>query len=1050
MESRYLKTKLSLILLLILQGVSSASPNGTIIAFDGEKVIVEGGEHSAGNPLGAAQIQSGSQLINTGAPLELKYNREDNAGYAYGVRMADKDSVFTSKDQELTVNVNVDGSGLGVAIAPEIRGSNIDPFVGGARFDFAEAVHVNVKSTTNQAGNSSYGYHIADVGNVVRVGDGSTITLDSGKSSAYAIFLRGDNQFSSGQIKIDVQSQASEKGRSSSYAIYSQGDATIGQGSIISLDTFKDAYGIYSSGTKSHFTADDDLVVNMSSKEGSSTGFVADKGGELTVANNAKLIATTHSKGLIQGIGINNKNTRIKIGDKAIFELSGKGSVYGVYGSEGSVSLGDLTSMQLQSKDSTTFGVWVRDGAQMNMGNNTEIFASGKNFYALVAQNSSEITMGDNTKIVARGYGSSGNYGLFSSNDSAIILGRESHIDVAGNGDVYGVLGNSGAHIELGSQSTINVENKDGKAIGVQLGSANPVDALVNFGKGSVINVRSVNGNAYGILISGEGNKVQLKGATLVATNGEEVGSGSVFNVQNKGVLIGNLGKYKILGSIMNYGGDIELNLDEGSYFKGYSRIAKTKREDVKTDLYLTGSYWDVTSDSEASLLHFNDAQSEVSFVNTEGFNLLKIGELSGDGGQFNMRSAIAEGRGDYLFVVKGTGSHKVNVTDSGAEITAPTETQLDLITDESGGADFTLVDLKGVNIRSVDGGTYMYSLGERDDNAGKIWYLSAEKKVISKPEDENSDSNKHESPTTTPATDAVISIAMAPYLIMDNEINNLRFRRGSLNDSIGDMNIWTRMIGDTSKINRDHSHFDLKQLGLEVGADKNITLNSGTLYLGTFASYSHSDIKHKRGGKSKIETVGLGLYATYFHNSGFYLDGIMKYSHFNNDLRANSTQGYRISGDYSQSGYGLSAELGYNWQLDSLWIEPYGRLTYLKIDGEDLSLSNGMKAKLNSFESFSSELGISIGKDFNLVNNTLFSPYGKVAWRHEFVGDNKVFINDRHQFINDISGDVLKVGVGFNAKFQNNLVLYGEVNYRKGSYLKSSYQGNIGIRFDF
>src|SRR5699024_12792901 len=115
----------------------------------------------------------------------------------------------------------------------------------------------------------------------------------------------------------------------------------------------------------------------------------------------------------------------------------------------------------------------------------------------------------------------------------------------------------------------------------------------------------------------------------------------------------------------------------------------------------------------------------------------------------------------------------------------------------------------------------------------------------------------------TTPSTDAVISLASAPQLIMANEMNNLRFSKGSVKDNAESAGVWGRVIGDSTKIKEGPAHFDLEQMGLEIGADTVLTLDSGSLLLGGMANYSWSDVKHHRGGKSKVDSYSLGLYAT-------------------------------------------------------------------------------------------------------------------------------------------------------------------------------------------
>lgn len=681
-------------------------------------------------------------------------------------------------------------------------------------------------------------------------------------------------------------------------------------------------------------------------------------------------------------------------------------------------------------------------------------------------------------------------------NVSRLTIGNNSHINITGNADDSDVIGlEIEAGIELyeekndaiveaniGDNTVFNITNLNkgsnysGEAIGV---NAFQALATINLGKDITINTtsngrsRSVGADAGGKVVADKGlnihsaskdgsafaiyawgishpterlhSTVILNGASLTA-KAKDPNRSFAINAWAGGQVIGNQGVYHIDGLMLSetdngLSSSIDMNFDSGSTFQGATLY--TPESEINFDM--KGTTWNITDYSNITNLTFSDESSVINFV-ADDYAILEIENLAGNGGLFNLRTSIAEDDGDYLYIINGSGSHKLGVKDSGVEITKPEETTLDLVSDYSGGATFNLAKLDGLNINAVDGGTYLYYLHDRDENGEKIWYLSAEKQIDPDPTD----------PTppileTTPSTDAVISLASAPQLIMANEMNNLRFSKGSVKANAESAGVWGRIIGDSTKIKEGPAHFDLEQMGLEIGADTVLTLNSGSLLLGGVANYSWSDVKHHRGGKSKVDSYSLGLYATYFFDNGFYLDGVLKYNHFDNELRARSTQGDIVSSDYSQHGYGLSLEAGYDWDLgNNLWIEPYGKLSYISINSKDIKLSNGMEAHIGSHDSLSSELGFSFGKDFNLENSTVFSPYVKFAWNHEFIDDNKVRINNRHDFVNDFSGDHIKAGVGFNAKIQNDLSLFGEVNYRSGSYIDDSIQANFGIRYNF
>ena len=443
-------------------------------------------------------------------------------------------------------------------------------------------------------------------------------------------------------------------------------------------------------------------------------------------------------------------------------------------------------------------------------------------------------------------------------------------------------------------------------------------------------------------------------------------------------------------------------------------------------------------------------------------YSRLNVDSLSGNL-HFYFNTSLEGGKGDYLQITQGTGNHNVTVTDSGAEITEPGKRRLDIITDASGGANFNLATLTGTNINAVDGGTYMYSLYERDESSGKIWYLASEKESTSEtpepgpgeeiptlPTPENPDTGISK-PKTTPATDAVLSMSVAPVLMFKNEMQNLRFRQGLSEKTEGDNGAWVRFTGGNTNIDSGLTDFKLDQSGVELGADRVIATENAKTRVGLFTSYNSGKVKHARGGVSRIDSLSVGAQATWFHNDGWYVDGVLKYNHFDNSLSAISTNGSGISADYNQNALGAAVEVGKSLYLQNhFWIEPYAKLAAIQVKGEDVKLNNGMKGSIGDQDSLSTEAGFNLGRTFLLNKGTTITPYFKAAWVHEYVDNNSTTINDRNTFTTDLSGDIVKTGLGVNASFNKELSLFAEVDYAKGSKQEDPVQANLGFRYSF
>ncbi|AQX23039.1 MULTISPECIES: autotransporter outer membrane beta-barrel domain-containing protein [unclassified Bartonella] len=455
--------------------------------------------------------------------------------------------------------------------------------------------------------------------------------------------------------------------------------------------------------------------------------------------------------------------------------------------------------------------------------------------------------------------------------------------------------------------------------------------------------------------------------------------------------------------------------------------------------------------DEDSALIKKLSGQGTVSFIPDQAqprYSHLYIEKLSGELGSLHFRfnTTIAEDRGDYLFIESGDGHHMISVADSGAEITNPLSQHRDLVTDKSAGSHFTLVDLSGVKINAVDGGTYMYALKQRQDDASKIWYLAADH--FDKP---NLDLLPTPTPSTTPSTDAVLSLAVAPELVFNNELQSLRVGRGILGRNKKNTAFWTYGIKGRDRLATGHTHFRLDQTGIILGVDWLQELMKGDFYIGGFGSYDQARITHARGGVSNMDTYSAGAYATYFDNQGWYLDSVLKYNYYTNNLKAISTNGLGVQGDYNQWAIGTSFEAGYYFNVaPDTWIQPYTQLTGVRVSGKEVKLSNQMVGNVNSSTSLRSEAGLSVGHKFNLNDDAHLMTYITTAWLREYIDRNHTIINNQHKFITDLSRDAGKLGIGLHSLIGDNLSLYAETQYLKGHKVEQSLQGIVGLRYSF
>ncbi|WP_413154466.1 BafA family autotransporter [Bartonella sp. cb54] len=303
----------------------------------------------------------------------------------------------------------------------------------------------------------------------------------------------------------------------------------------------------------------------------------------------------------------------------------------------------------------------------------------------------------------------------------------------------------------------------------------------------------------------------------------------------------------------------------------------------------------------------------------------------------------------------------------------------------------------------------------------------------------------------TTPSTDAVLSMAVAPALVFNNEVQTVRSGRGILDRNKKNASLWTYAIKSKEHVATGHIDFNLEQTGIVLGVNGLSELTNGEFYVGGFGGYDQARVAHARGGTSGINSYSIGAYATYFDHSGWYLDGVLKYNHYKNNLKAISTNGLSVQGDYTQWAVGTSFEAGYRFKTaQSSWMQPYAHLTWLQVEGKKIKLSHGMKGDIGRAVSLRSEVGLSLGYEFGSGTEMSSMAYITAAWLRENINNNHTMINKQHKFITDLSGNFGKLGIGLSGSVSDRLKLYAEGHYLKGRKIKQSLQGVLGIRYSF
>ncbi|MBV7691875.1 autotransporter outer membrane beta-barrel domain-containing protein [Limnobaculum sp. M2-1] len=534
--------------------------------------------------------------------------------------------------------------------------------------------------------------------------------------------------------------------------------------------------------------------------------------------------------------------------------------------------------------------------------------------------------------------------------------------------------------------------------------------------------------------------------------------SAGIYSERHGGLRLTNSSLSLNNGSTFNYLGDCTDTCNRYAMEENENEVIKTPHYD----------------DSYIHQININGG-STFAFSPVGAFKHLYVDEMNSDGtAAIAMNSDVSTLSGDLLDIKQATGKFNVAIQDSGNEPTSQDSLALIYVAKGESGQ-FLLNDGNGVDI-----GAYVYDLKSAQSGDRYTWFLGKQSAAVvdpdptptpeptpdpepgetpdpvPTPDPEPTPEPGTDRPKTSPSTDGVLSMASATQFIFNEELDNLRLRRGDItrNNREG-ANAWGRVLNSSLRVNGpENSAYKLYRSGMELGGDKAFDIGNDKLMIGLSASMSDNRVKHARGGNSDINAYTAGIYATYVTENNFYIDGLVKYSHFDNELRVKTTNGSQANADYKQNGLGAALEMGYKHQFANspygLFAEPYGRMSYLTIEGKSFRFNNGMKAKVDDQKSLLGEIGVSFGAEFALNDKVILSPYIKVAAEHEFISDNDVYINDIHKFTNDYSGTAGKYGVGVNLAVNNHTSVYAEVDYVKGRDIESPMKANIGFRINF
>ena len=352
---------------------------------------------------------------------------------------------------------------------------------------------------------------------------------------------------------------------------------------------------------------------------------------------------------------------------------------------------------------------------------------------------------------------------------------------------------------------------------------------------------------------------------------------------------------------------------------------------------------------------------------------------------------------------------------------------QLTLVRTAAGDAQFALTGGR------VDLGTWSYDLAQRQGGTGGTeWFLDPTTQVIS------------------PGASAVLALFNSPITLLYGEASSLRSRMGELRFNGGQSGAWVRTYGNQYNVSESSGvAYKQNQQGLSLGADAR--LNDSDVLGGVMVGFSESDLSLEHGTSGTVKSYYFGPYVTWMdRDTGYYVDGVLKFNRFRNEAKVGLSDGTRAKGDYDNWGVSASVEGGRHIKLSNdYFIEPFVQFSAAQIQGKRFSLDNDMQADGDRTRSFLGKAGATAGRNFDIGNGAVAQPYVRAAIAHEFAKNNEVQVNN-NVFNNDLSGSRAEFGAGVAVAMSDKWQVHVDLDYANGEHIEQPWGGNVGVRYSW
>lgn len=930
-------------------------------------------------------------------------NADDTDVYSYGMLVERNSSVTVSNRLDIAAQADAAGKDPSQLVAYGINAESDSSVILNYGSIHAEVQHTEAAGTSTAygvslGGNSSFSMQ---EGSIVAIANTDPHYSGGTDGDAVGIMTNsgGDSyKISLGTVNVDA------RGRNASGMELAHAELDMAGGTIIAQTSTGQAMGV-NANSQTTFTGTGDIDLMAYGRTGSAVGLHAEGNSSITVGGG--LLYSYTDDGNATGLEADSGGSITKTGGEEFL-------VYSLTGNAIGLDAKDSSSASRYPASKITYG--NADGTSQIL------VVAGGEAYGIRAENAVDTSDGQSATVELM----NGNIYVAPSLD---ILGEEGYYGDTAMG-AYSVSGN----IDLKGTTSI-IASADGAP------AADVYSLYATGDKPSAINVERAS---------------VIEGDMATATNNASVTA--VF--QDGGKMKGwtrSLGKLELtFGKNAVWEMVSSNHLAKGNDGNYAANLTKLALDDAHVYVGNTQGQWEAGPgfSSSKALLSATDAPAK-----------LKIGTLSGSG-HFYLRTDMEKDISDSVHVTDGlSGNHALHVQASGAE-PVKTQTASYLARAEqqvgAGAGAFSLKGGRNVNGQEmIDIGLYNYTLKTSERNNGREWYLA--RVGLPDPEAPSNPGGGDMPLSPTGEAEAALSGLAGHYALWYGQQTDLRKRLDEIRYG-AQTGLWARGFADRARLDGfAGTSFTQNTYGGSIGYDKLVSGDETYMWmLGMQLRGARADqhVNGHWGGHGDLTSIGGGLYSTWAHTDGWYVDAVGTIDWYTHKIRATMLDGTRVHDDRSSYGLGASLEAGRKFDFgysndnrDYWFVEPQLQLSYFWIKGGDFTASNGMKIDQEDMDSLTGRAGVVLGKKFSLGSDPNDSryvqPYIKAGVNHEFLGEQVVHINNT-RMDSDLAGTRVYYGAGIDWQATDSLRVYAQVEREHGEHFTREINVSAGLKWEF